>query len=93
MKKKSIVLLTVLSLNCLISLVTNKIVYADSSNLREYTHVFIYPPSKYSVKEMFEKGTDFAGGKPGKPGNMGKMGKPGNIGKMGKPGNMGKMGK
>lgn len=54
---------------------------------------FVYPPTKHSVKEMYEKGTDFAGGNPGKPGNPGKRGHSGKKGVSGKKGNPGKKGK
>ncbi len=54
---------------------------------------FVYPPTKHSVKEIYEKETDFLGGNPGKSGNPGKRGHSGKKGASGKKGNPGKKGK
>ncbi|WP_314576149.1 hypothetical protein [Enterococcus gilvus] len=65
----------------------------SNSGITVQAKSFIYPPTKHSVKEMYEKETDFNGGNPGKPGNAGEKGNPGKKGNVGKKGNPGVNGK
>lgn len=57
-----------------------------------YAKTIVYPKTNHSATEMYQKGTDFLGGNPGRKGNSGKFGKSGNLGVAGIKGNPGKKG-
>lgn len=84
MKRKLICLASIFVVILTLSVCSSEVAQAKA---------IVYPKTKHSVHEMYEKHDDFLGGNPGNPGKKGNSGKKGNPGKKGKSGKRGNSGK